>query len=47
MIETTQIGEWQKISDLGSGAFGIVSLWKNNSSNDFVGKHSKILQSTE
>ncbi|KAJ8951035.1 hypothetical protein NQ314_007735, partial [Rhamnusium bicolor] len=32
----TQIGEWKKISDLGSGAFGVVSLWKNNTNEECI-----------
>ncbi|CAG9817306.1 unnamed protein product [Phaedon cochleariae] len=36
MVGLIQIGTWQKISDLGSGAFGIVSLWKNNENDDCV-----------
>lgn len=29
-----QVGSWQKICDLGSGAFGVVSLWKNKVNDD-------------
>lgn len=38
MDEVFQIADWQKVSDLGSGAFGVVSLWKNNHTNNYIGK---------
>lgn len=37
------IGDWKKILDLGSGAFGVVSLWKNNVSDDYLGKDFNFL----
>ncbi|XP_023019651.2 serine/threonine-protein kinase TBK1 isoform X1 [Leptinotarsa decemlineata] len=36
MGDPKQFGSWQKISDLGSGAFGVVSLWKNNENDDLI-----------
>lgn len=47
MDSVTQLGDWKKISVLGSGAFGIVVLFKNVTTSDFVGKcqkNSKILK---
>lgn len=38
MDDLFQIADWQKVSDLGSGAFGVVSLWKNFVTNDYIGK---------
>lgn len=32
------IGEWQLISDLGEGGFGVVSLWKNHNTKKALGK---------
>lgn len=34
----TTIGEWQRICELGEGGFGVVSLWKNYTSNETIGK---------
>ncbi|CAG9855782.1 unnamed protein product [Phyllotreta striolata] len=31
-----QVGHWQKICDLGSGAFGVVSMWKNDENGDQI-----------
>lgn len=41
MDEVFQIADWKKVSDLGSGAFGVVSLWRNITTNDYIGQ--KIL----
>lgn len=38
MAEQLEIGDWKKISDLGRGSFGVVSLWKNQITGDTVGK---------
>lgn len=38
-----EIGDWKKILDLGSGAFGIVSLWKNSVNSDYIGKDLHFL----
>lgn len=37
MDEVFQIGNWQKVSELGSGAFGVVTLWRNDVFNDYIG----------
>lgn len=37
-MEPTTIENWLKVSTLGAGAFGVVTLWKNNETNDFIGK---------
>lgn len=37
-----EIGDWKKILELGSGAFGIVSLWKNSANNDCIGKNFNV-----
>ncbi|KAJ8955265.1 hypothetical protein NQ318_000292 [Aromia moschata] len=42
-----QIGDWQKISELGSGGFGVVSLWKNITNEDCIAiKKCKFLTNT-
>lgn len=38
MDDLLQVADWQKVSELGSGAFGVVSLWKNVDSNEFIGR---------
>nr|CAI5834558.1 unnamed protein product [Callosobruchus analis] len=43
MNEPTRVGDWRKISDLGSGAFGVVSLWKSDTTEDCIAvKRCKI-----
>lgn len=38
MIEEPQnIEDWSKERILGSGGFGIVTLWKNNVTEEFIG----------
>ena len=32
------IGDWYREKQLGTGGFGIVTLWKNKKSNQAVGK---------
>lgn len=39
MEDEFRIANWIKVSVLGSGAFGVVSLWKNDISNEFIGKN--------
>ncbi|CAH0554672.1 unnamed protein product [Brassicogethes aeneus] len=36
MNECQCYGDWRKISELGSGAFGIVSLWKHKQTNEYI-----------
>ncbi|VEN51933.1 unnamed protein product [Callosobruchus maculatus] len=44
MTERTKVGDWRKISDLGSGAFGVVSLWKSDTTEDCIAvKRCKFL----
>lgn len=38
MNEIRNVGDWLKVADLGSGAFGVVSLWRNEKTNESVGK---------
>lgn len=38
MDDVFQIADWKKVSDLGSGAFGVVSLWRNIITNDYIGQ---------
>lgn len=38
MDDDFQIADWKKVSDLGAGAFGVVSLWRNIVSNDYIGQ---------
>lgn len=33
------IGDWQRISNLGEGGFGVVSLWMNQSTKETIGKN--------
>ena len=39
-----EVGDWQQLSVLGSGAFGTVMLWCNRKKNDFVGEYLKIIK---
>nr|CAH7718626.1 unnamed protein product [Callosobruchus chinensis] len=44
MTELTKVGDWRKISDLGSGAFGVVSLWKSDTTEECIAvKRCKFL----
>ncbi|XP_065174277.1 inhibitor of nuclear factor kappa-B kinase subunit beta [Atheta coriaria] len=36
MEEVTSLGDWLKVCTLGSGSFGVVTLWRHRSSNDMV-----------
>jgi hypothetical protein len=38
MEEPLEIERWKRISVLGSGAFGIVTLWQHTISDDYIGK---------
>lgn len=44
MDSVTQLGDWKKISVLGSGAFGVVVLLKNEVTAEFVGKFIYLRQ---
>lgn len=36
------IGDWYRERKLGTGGFGVVSLWKNKKTNQSVGKEYRI-----
>ena len=39
MNSTESIGDWCKVKVLGSGGFGIVTLWKNKFDQSMVGEY--------
>lgn len=43
MLEPTVIGSWFKDGELGSGGFGVVSLWTNHSTKEYLGKQFLII----
>lgn len=38
-----RIGEWQLISNLGEGTFGVVSLWRNLNNYKSIGERIRVL----
>lgn len=38
MIEPSKVGDWNYISTLGAGSFGVVTLWKNVTNDEFIGR---------